>query len=441
MSGKITDQEFKDITIVDSYIPTSDTGKPSILLSGLANMIKNITGESNWRTTPIKSIGSHLSETVITANKTINVPADYPTIQEALDSIKYAWIPRDVAVTIQVAAGTYNHTSPIIFDHPCGRYIKIVGATPVTTTCSAVGTITGVAGDWSVPITVASTSGIAAGDYVIIKDTTGTDDHYAFRGIWKVISVDNATQITVQNTHRKSTFPTASLSGGTVVVLKTILKFDGSGLIIEPNTALGFINNIALVGNGTNGNGLCVGNSSEYGNWGPSFILCGENFGVNNFGWTGVAVIGSSILQSVPSSVIASCGNGHRGFLASHCSAIIAPSSVSNGNSNSGFQAIGNSRIDVDSSVACGNNGFGYDASEVSSIKGSYAIANNNNNAGFNCSVNSGISVPNSTAYGNTNYDYHVWVESSMYVYGYTGTPTFSPALSTVGNVNSIIST
>ncbi|MDI6711457.1 MAG: hypothetical protein QME76_12385, partial [Bacillota bacterium] len=51
------------------------------------------------------------------------------------------------------------------------------------------------------------------------------------------------------------------------------------------------------------------------------------------------------------------------------------------------------------------------------------------------------ISASGSTAFGNTNSDYCAWLESSIYVYGYTGTPTFSPAVNTVGNQNAIIST
>ncbi|MEW6045010.1 MAG: right-handed parallel beta-helix repeat-containing protein [Bacillota bacterium] len=363
------------------------------------------------------NLTAHLAETVITANKTINVPADYPTIQAALDSLKKAWIPRDVTVTIQVAAGTYSHTSPIIVDHPQGLHIKIIGATPVTTTITGAGTITGSAGNWGVPILVQSTSGIAAGDYVIVRDTTGTGDHYAFRGIWKVISVDSATQITVQNTHRASAFPTATLSGGTVVVLKTVLKFVGCrGIVVAPNSALGLLGAVAVVGDGSTNEGILVGRlPSDLGVPGPAFILLGGNVGINGFGSNGIWVgYGGTVFAGSSTA----SGNGQNGFLADTGGFIWAISSTASGNGQNGFLAANGSSIVADSSTASGNGANGFWATNGSSI-----------------------AAGSSTASGNTNSDYYAWLESSIYVYGYTGAPIFSPAVNTVGNANAIIST
>ncbi|MFZ5688688.1 MAG: right-handed parallel beta-helix repeat-containing protein [Bacillota bacterium] len=408
-------------------------------------------------------LAAHLAETVLKTNKTINVPTDYPTIQAALDSLKYTWIPSDVTVTIQVAAGTYTHTSPIIINHPCGNQIQIVGATPVTTTCSAVGTITGSAGNWNVPITVASTSGIATGDYVIVKDTTGTGDHYAFRGIWKVISVDSATQITVQNTHRASTFPTATLSGGTVVALKTILKFTGcNGIVVAPNSALGFLDQVAVVGDGSVNTGILAGRvPSNQAVPGSAFIWLGGNVGVNGFGADGIWVgYGGTVFAGSSTA----SGNGQNGFLASDGSSIWAGSSTASGNGGSGFYAGNSGSISAGSSTASGNGQHGFLASDGSSIwagsstasgngvNGFYAgnggsisagssTATSNKDRGFHVSIGSSIYAANSTASGNTNSDYYAALESIIYVAGYTGTPTFSPAIDTVGNKNAIIAT
>ncbi|MBE3586579.1 MAG: hypothetical protein IMW94_10605 [Thermoanaerobacter sp.] len=416
--NSVTDQKIGDRSADPALVPASDgPGKLTEWISWFANRIKAITGKANWWDAPdttlaaakshidaaaphsghalASDLASHLAETVITANKTINVPADYPTIQAALDSLKKAWIPRDVTVTIQVAAGTYSHTSPIIIDHPQGLHIKIIGATPVTTTITGVGTITGAAGNWSVPILVQSTSGIAAGDYVIIKGTTGTGDHYAFRGIWKVVSVDSATQITVQNTHRASTFPAATLSGGTVVALKTVLKFAGCrGIVVAPNSALGLLDAVAVVGDGSVNEGILVGRlPSDLGVPGPAFILLGSNVGVNGFGADGIwAGYGGTVSAY---SGIASSGNGQNGFLAGDGGAIWAGSSTATNNKDRGFAATNGGAIDAN----------------------------------------------RSTASGNINSDYYAWLESSIYVYGYTGAPTFSPAVNTVGNQNAIIST
>ncbi|MGB9661346.1 MAG: hypothetical protein ACPL5F_04925 [Moorellaceae bacterium] len=363
-------------------------------------------------------LAAHLAETVITDNKNINVPADYPTIQAALDSLKKAWIPHDVTVTIQVAAGTYNHTSPIIVDHPCGLHIEIIGATPVTTTITGVGTITGAAGNWSVPIQVQSTASIAAGDYVIIKNTTGTGDHYAFWGIWKVISVDSTTQITVQNTHRKSTFPSATLNGGTVIALKTILWFANScGVLVPPGSGLGLINNIALVGDGSANNyGLWVGYNPTNQNAGAgAFVLCGTNFGVNGFGQGGLVAAYSG---SIWAKYVASSGNGLHGYYAYMNGVIRGDFSVASGNGQRGFSAERGGAFWVSSATACGNG-----------------------NVGFWATIGGFIAADSSVASNNTNLDYYAWLESGILVTGYIGTPTFSPAVNTVGNANAIIST
>jgi len=54
--GSITDNKIGDLTISDSNAPSSDTAKLSGLLGFIAYMIKAITGKSNWRTAPTKSL-------------------------------------------------------------------------------------------------------------------------------------------------------------------------------------------------------------------------------------------------------------------------------------------------------------------------------------------------------------------------------------------------
>ena len=410
------------------------------------------------------ALNAHLAETVITANKTINVPGDFATIQEALDSLKKAWIPRDVTVTIQAAAGTFNHTTPIIVDHPCGSRIKIIGSTPITTSITGKGTVTGSTGNWSVPILVQSTSGIAAGDYVIIKNTTGTGDHYAFRGIWKVISVNSATQITVQNTHRASTFPTATLSGGTVVALKTILKFTAcNGIVVAPNSALGFLDQVAVVGDGSINVGILAGRvPSDQDVPSPAFILLGSNVGVNGFGadgiwsgyggtvsaYSGVASSGNggsgfaaSNGGAIGAGSSTASGNGGNGFWAGSGGAIWAGSSTASGNGGNGFAVGGGGVIEAGSSTASGNGGSGFAASNGSAIGAGSSTATGNGDRGFSAFTGASIYATTSTASGNAGSDYYAALESIIYVAGYTGTPTFSPAVNTVGNQNAIIST
>lgn len=64
---------------------------------------------------------------LISADTTINVPADFATLQEAHDSLYGAMISPDVYVTIQIAAGIHAIAAVRVW-HPDGPRIKIVGA-------------------------------------------------------------------------------------------------------------------------------------------------------------------------------------------------------------------------------------------------------------------------------------------------------------------------
>ncbi|RJX40049.1 hypothetical protein D3P09_11785 [Paenibacillus pinisoli] len=50
--NSVTDNQIGDRTISDAGAPTGDKGKVTVLFGWLANMIKTITGKSNWRTAP-----------------------------------------------------------------------------------------------------------------------------------------------------------------------------------------------------------------------------------------------------------------------------------------------------------------------------------------------------------------------------------------------------
>jgi len=419
---------------------------------------------------------------IITSNLTLNVPSQYSTIQAALDSIRDAFIPNNVTVTIQVASGTYTHTSPIVIQHPCGSQIQIIGATPVTTTLTGVGTITGSAGNWSVPLQVESASGIAVGDYVIVKDTSGTDDHYALRGVWEVMGVSGNT-VTVKNTHRGSSFPSFTVSGGTVVALKTILKFNGCSGIVAYDSCLGYLNNVAIVGNLTSDTrGIAAGKISEgQAEEGVGAVVCGDNVGVSSF-HIGLLAMGGTI----HASGVASCGNSNWGFRAVYTGSIYAESSTANGNGTVGFQVFhgGNIRasnatangngdtgflalysgsINANNAVANGNVFYGFIAQTSGSILASYAVANNNGYAGFLAGPSGSIYANYATANGNGSYGFWTRYAGDIYATnstasgnstdykaekmgyilasGYQGSPTFSPALNTEGNYNAIITT
>jgi len=64
---------------------------------------------------------------------TLNVPADFSTVQDALDSLSMTLFGPSGSATITVANGTYTLTDTIICNHPQGNMITIDGANPSTT--------------------------------------------------------------------------------------------------------------------------------------------------------------------------------------------------------------------------------------------------------------------------------------------------------------------
>lgn len=51
----------EDLTVVDSIAPTSNQGPVAEIINGVANMLKQIKGDSDWKTTPVISLASILN--------------------------------------------------------------------------------------------------------------------------------------------------------------------------------------------------------------------------------------------------------------------------------------------------------------------------------------------------------------------------------------------
>jgi hypothetical protein len=429
---------------------------------------------------------------VISVNTTLTVKAsggDFTTIQAALDSLKSKRINSDVTVTISVDPGLFTHTATILFRHPQGNRINIVGAAPVTTTLTSLVSFIGTTGNYSVTLNVANTAGMAIGDYCIIRGSTGTGEYRAVMGCWEITNIPSGTQIVVKNTYRKTVAPTLTITGGSLDCLKTILKFNGcDGLY--PGNSTGYIYNLAIVGNGTaNTDGI---NISQRGyNFGNHVIYLGESgasysLGINGFGRYGIANTSNAqvwVISVVVSncgnyglyaynqaqfagSGIISSGNGNIGIYATDGAWITAVSSFAIGNSTVGFYANSRAGINAQYSEAIGNVYSGFQANFGSSIDARSTKALNNGYHGYSSGSNSIIYATSSSAVGNgaaiNYYGYYAWNDGTIIadsstgsgnfsgdfraedrsfikVTSYTGSPTFSPAVDTMGNGGAII--
>jgi hypothetical protein len=427
----------------------------------------------------------------VTTNTTLTVKAtggDFTTIQGALDSLKGKWINSDISVTISVDSGIFTHTSPILFRHPLGNRINIVGASPIITSITSLISWTGTAGNYSVTLNVSNATGMAIGDYCHVNGaTTGTGEFQAVKGFWEITNI-SGTQITVKNTYKKAT-PTLTVTGGALHCIKTILKFNGCDGI-QVGGATGYLYNIAIVGNGTaNTDGINISQRGYH--YGTNIIYLGEPtgsycVGINGFGRYGLCntstaelwIINAGISNNgsyglyaynqskIGASGVTSSGNGSIGFYVTDGAFMTAVNSFAVGNGTVGFYAFNRAGINCEGSQAVGNiysgfqclgtsyiyaktskainNGYhGYSSSYNGMIYAQSSIATGNglsaNYYGFWSSNGGHIRADSTTASGNFSGDYFAEHFSFIKVTSYVGSPTFSPAVDTMGNGGAIM--
>ncbi|GIO05375.1 hypothetical protein J31TS6_14030 [Brevibacillus reuszeri] len=399
---------------------------------------------------------------------------DYVTLQDALHALRTVRIPWNVVVTLAIKEGVHSYSQLVEVNHPDGNRIYIQGADPIVTQIATVGQVTGVKGEWLVPVTVQSSAGMKVGQYAIIKKTTGTGDHYAHQGVWEIVSI-SSNLVTVKNLRRvNDLFPASTVTGGNFTVLPTTIKcLNGSGFRIWPGRSLGLIKRLAIIGMKSNAGSAIVATSgaavdvSEIGVVGFSYgIRAREHSHINAYETVASGNQDIGIFAGTHSSINASgviaTANGY-GISANDGSNIYALSSVASGNNTNGFFASKNSHINASSSIASGSL-IGFYATETSSIYATGAVSYNNI-GGVRSRASSAIDASLAVVTQNESYaflaedsgsiyapqskvsdtlspsgaDYRALRMGLIYCNGFVGTPTFSPQLNVEGNHNAMI--
>lgn len=294
---------------------------------------------------------------------TLTIPTNCATLAAALTAIARWVIPDNTVVTIQIPTGAIALSASTVINHPYGAQIAIVGAATVTTTASAAGAVTGSAGAWAVPLTVASGTGIAANDYVILRNVTGTGRFRLFAGLCKVTSVVSNT-VTITNTAKNAAWPTAALSTADITVIKTVITYTGcDGFKIDG--PLGSLNNIAIVGDKTASTIGMIAKRAGEGGKGNSYVYCGSSFGISGFGDGGVYAQYNGNIDA-PYLAVADCliYNVH----AQHNGAIMMNGGISSGSTEAGISAHSGGSVSAETSIACGNGTYGIFAQPGGSI-------------------------------------------------------------------------
>lgn len=293
----------------------------------------------------------------ISANKTLyispsgndttgsgTVGAPWATLSKALTYLSDKIISGNATVTIELADGVYNHTTDTIFNHDNGDRIFINGKNTYSKSLSSIISSTGSTGAWSIVLQLDTVTNISINDYVIIRNTTGGTNPTYIQGVHKITDVNGSlNQITISSYHRGTVAPSGAVTNSNgVIVLKSIISCVGcGGIIIKDFVELGYLENLAFVGDNTlyksaigtttysgtmweqQGGTIKIGKNVASSNFymglsargGNSTILCesfthsGGTYGVMS-SWNSQVTVTNPTIISGCSSVGGTCDNG-----------------------------------------------------------------------------------------------------------------------------------
>jgi Protein of unknown function (DUF2793) len=310
----------------------------------------------------------------VSTSITITVPSDAATLNAAIAGIARWVIPASSSVTILVPS--LSLSAPTVFSHPYGSRVFISGSVPkVTTTASAAGSVTGAAGAWEVPLTVASATGISANDYAIVSAVTGTGAFRQFFGLCKVLSVVGNT-VTVINTNKTASWATADLTSANIAVVKNIISYTGcDGFQVD--SALGGLLNLVLVGNKTPGTIGLITNRMSMGGKGAGYVFCGAAYGtgISGFGDGGVY---SQYGGTVDGAYLAVADCLIYNVYSQHGGKIIMNDGISTGCAESGLSSSNSGDVSFERGNSHGNGTYGIFTFAGGSVlaKGAYTWCN-----------------------------------------------------------------
>lgn len=320
----------------------------------------------------------------------------FATVQAAHDYLLgYQFLP-GVTATLRVKKGTYTSAAPIVFNHPQGRQITVLGDPLVQTDVTSNATLTaGTLPFYTLTFSVASTVGLAVGDLVMLLN----DANVTLDGAW-TISAISGQSVSLQwmcwkagqtigvpgrllNLASVASFPTKFVYTGTALpalianpnglgaltslsVLSNPRSNVTTGIQIEaPNTVTltgvavsGFNSGITVDGSGANlsffgNNASCGHQSMGLGVFNAAIATIGAGqlcTGGNTL--RGVWANGNSVLNSSANMTLVSGGNGEAALLSG------ASSSVN----------IGSSTVGITPTVYASSNGLGLFASGSGTI-------------------------------------------------------------------------
>jgi hypothetical protein len=264
---------------------------------------------------------------------TLNVPAEYTTIQDAFDFLANKSIVAGTTVTIKVADGTYTLATGINGNHPQGSQIRLIGNETTPANC------------------VITVSGVPTFDALSVSNghTLGYVNGFKFELAAKATLTNNWTAILANN--------------GATIICGPELQTNNWYYGIAARNGSYISCNYAQVDNaGDVGIWAFVGSTVE-----ARFAISNNASDVtNNFGWGFEAEYGSSLDCSNGSA--SGCLRGGVGSLSN--SNVRALNFTANTNTGSGFYAQDGGTIECHNSTANNNTRYGIEQIGSSRILG-----------------------------------------------------------------------
>jgi hypothetical protein len=335
---------------------------------------------------------------------TLKVPSkNYPTLQTALDDLKLKTVEGNSKIKILLKPGIYNYTKQVKVDGLNASFVDIKGIDPIQIKANGVHSISKhtfrieyYANDFKnlnyhkITYNVSSVDGIIPGQFVIIKNTSGSENHYYHQGVWEIIDVDSKNnRITIL--HTGHSLPPKEVTAS-LTIPRTVIRWinNTTAFLADHNTSLGLIDNVIFIGTGrpeeksgrstkgwdmVGGNGGVTGLIARNG----SSLTLGSNFGISSFSGSNVYATQNAHINAQNS---VSSSSARVGFGASSGGTIQAVGAITSGNLLDGFVAQDNSFAFVKSAISVGNHRHGYVASGNGTVNSDQGMALGNRFSG-----------------------------------------------------------
>lgn len=317
-----------------------------------------------------------LSLSPSTVAYTVGSGGNFTSLSAALTTLQQSVLPIGNFVNLTLLDGVTTEPGPDLVESSFAKQINVQGQHTYSFTMSSVQSSSGSAGAWSYILNLNSVTNIAVGDYLTIYSTSGGTNPTYVQGVWPVTNVDAVNnRVTLTTTGRQAAAASGAVAG-TVLDMKSILKFTGTdGIQIWNGAAAINLTNFNIVGDGTAGtNGISLQDGDR--------VYVNSILSVANFG-------GSNILSLYPSELntsgtIVTSSSGGVGIIAQN-GIVDSVRIVSSGNASHGVEALVNGSVSYSTEgVFSGNGGDGVLTTVGGALNGTSLIATGNVAHGVN---------------------------------------------------------